>query len=447
MLSSANVKTLNKNKYKTTEKTLAQKIIFTSIILVALQFLSQIPIWGINRDLIGFWLNGDVGNILGVFNIFSGTSFENLSLFALGIAPYISASIILQLLRIAITPLDQACKDAHNEKDFVERITYLLTVVIGVLQVIPLVMNFAASGILSSDTISCKLLVGSSILVGSAIMIVLGKVIEKKGIGNGISLILLMNILSSLRSDFITIFNNFIYQKEVLSIILTILISIAVLMGSFIVVIYLCEGKKDIKVTFSGRMQGGRSLKQADSIIPLKVNMSGVMPVIFASTLNQLIPLIVAILNVDTTSTIYEVSKYFNQSYWFNFSDIKYTAGILIYFVLIVFFSYFYNMISFSSKDIADNLNRQGGTIAGIRPGKSTKEYLDNQVKYMVLLGSLILIVITIIPMIIGGIIGMNLSFGGTSIIIVVSVLLETYKTIKTEKQREAIAPKRYNVF
>ena len=447
MFSSASVKTSSKNKYKTSEKTLAQKLLFTSIILIMLQFLSQIPIWGINRELISYWLDSDISNIFGVFNIFSGMSFENLSFFALGIAPYISASIILQLLRVAITPLDQMCKDAQNEKKFVEKITYVFAVIIGILQVIPLVMNFSNSGLLINDSFSCKLLVGVSILVGSAIMIALGKVIENKGIGNGISLILLMNILASMRGDFINIYNAFIYQKEIFSIVLTIIISLVVLLASFIIVIYLHEGKKDIRVTFAGRMQGGKTVKSADNTIPLKVNMSGVMPVIFASTLIQIVPMVVTLFNVATDSIIYEIAKYFNQMYWFNFGDIKYTAGVIIYFVLIVFFSYFYNMISFSAKDIADNLNKQGGTIAGIRPGKSTKDYLDNQVKYMILLGSLILIVISVIPMIVGGIIGMNLAFGGTSIIIVVSVLLETYKTIKLEKQREQIAPKRYSVF
>lgn len=447
MFSSTNVKMLNKNKYKTSEKTLAQKIFFTSMILVVLQFLSQIPIWGINRELISFWLDSDMSSIFGVFNIFSGMSFENLSFFALGIAPYISASIILQLLRVAITPLDQMCKDAQNEKKFVEKITYGFAIIIGILQAIPLVMNFSTSGLLINNNFSCKLLVGASILLGSAIMVALGKIIENKGIGNGISLILLMNILSSMRGDFINIYNTFIYNNEITTIILTVLISVLVLAFSFISVIYLCEGKKDIKVTFSGKMHGGKMVKSADNIIPLKVNMSGVMPVIFASTLIQLIPMITAILKIEETNIFYEISKYFNQMYWFDFSNIKYTIGILIYFVLIVFFSYFYNMISFSSKDIADNLNKQGGTIAGIRPGKSTKDYLDGQVKYMVLLGSLMLIVISIIPMIIGGAIGMNLAFGGTSIIIVVSVLIETYKTIKLEKQRESVAPKRYSVF
>lgn len=441
--------TASKAVYKSKEKTstLSQKLIFTSIILILIQFLSQIPIWGINREYISLWIDGDMSSIFGMFNIFSGMSFQNLSLFALGIAPYITASIILQLLRVAITPLDQMCKDAHDEKKFVEKITFILAFFIGILQVIPLVVNIASSGLLTQNTMAYKLLVGGSILIGSAIVIALGKIIDKKGVGNGISLILLINILSSLKMDFIGIYQMFISGKDFMTIGITIAITLAVIVFSLLVVIYLHEGKKDVKVMFSGRMQGGKIVKAPDSVIPLKVNMSGVMPVIFASTFVQLIPMIAVLFKAKEGSALLEISKYFNQTYWFNFGDIKYTIGVVFFFVAVVFFSYFYNMISFNTYDIANNLNKQGGTIAGIRPGKTTKEYLDAQVRYMILLGSLMLIIVAIIPMIIGGIANIGLSFGGTSIIIVVSVLLETYKTINIERTKLSVLPKSYKMF
>lgn len=438
-------KAVYKNKEKTS--TLSQKLIFTSVILILIQFLSQIPIWGINREYISLWIKGDMSSIFGMFNIFSGMSFQNLSLFALGIAPYITASIILQLLRVAITPLDQMCKDSHDEKKFVEKITFILAFFIGILQVVPLVVNIASSGLLTQNTMPYKLLVGGSILMGSAIVIALGKIIDKKGVGNGISLILLINILSSLKMDFIGIYQMFISGKDFMTIGITIAITLIVIVFSLLVVIYLHEGKKDIKVMFSGRMQGGKIVKAPDSVIPLKVNMSGVMPVIFASTFVQLIPMVAVLFKAKEGSVLLEISKYFNQTYWFNFSDIKYTIGVVFFFIAVVFFSYFYNMISFNTYDIANNLNKQGGTIAGIRPGKTTKEYLDAQVRYMILLGSLMLIIVAIIPMIIGGIANIGLSFGGTSIIIVVSVLLETYKTINIERTKLSVLPKSYKMF
>ena len=416
------------------KKSLGYRIGLTAFILLAVQFLSQIPLYGINRELISLWVNNDLNASLGIFNMFSGNSFESLSIFALGIAPYISSSIVLQLLRVAIPALDKKCKEAKSEQEYVENLTYIGAVFLAIIQTLPIVLNLANNGLLIENTMGYKVLVGSLVFIGSVILVILGKVIDKKGIGKGISLILLFNILTSFKSDLMNVFYNFIYEQEVITILLTIAISVVVILFSLYVVIQLYEGKKNVKVTYAGRVSNNRTLKSADNIIPLKVNMSGVMPVIFASTIVQLFPMIVAMCNVSTDSAIYEISKYFSQLNWFNFADIKYTFGIFIYFAAIIFFSYFYNMISFNTNDLANNLSKNGGVVAGIRPGKSTKEYFDKQVKYMVLIGALLLIVVTIIPILIGGLIGLNLSFGGTSIIIIASVLIETYNTIKAEK-------------
>lgn len=416
------------------KKSLGYRIALTSLILIAIQFLSQIPLYGINRDLISLWVNNELNSSLGIFNIFSGNSFESLSIFALGIAPYISASIVLQLLRVAIPALDRKCKEAKSEQEYVENLTYIGAVFLAIIQTLPIVLNLANNGLLIENTMGYKVLVGSMVFIGSVILVILGKVIDKKGIGKGISLILLFNILTSFKSDLMAIFYTFIYQKEMATAALAVVISLIVILFSLYVVIQLYEGKKNVKVTYAGRVSNNRTLKSADNIIPLKVNMSGVMPVIFASTIVQIFPMVVSLCGVSQDSLIYEVSKYFSQLNWFNFADIKYTSGILIYFAAIIFFSYFYNMISFNTKDLADNLSKNGGVVAGIRPGKPTKEYFDKQVKYLVLVGALLLIVVTIIPILIGGIIGLNLSFGGTSIIIIASVLIETYNTIKAEK-------------
>lgn len=416
------------------KKSLGYRIALTTIILLAIQFLSQIPLYGINRELISLWVNNELNTSLGIFNMFSGNSFESLSIFALGIAPYISSSIVLQLLRVAIPTLDKKCKEAKSEQEYVENLTYIGAIFLAIIQTLPIVINLANSGLLIENTMGYKVLIGTSVFIGSIILVILGKVIDKKGIGKGISLILLFNILTSFKGDIMNVFYNFIYQKEMATAALAVVISLVVILFSLYVVIQLYEGKKNVKVTYAGRVQNNRTLKSADNIIPLKVNMSGVMPVIFASTIVQLFPMIVSLCKVSADSMIYEISKYFSQLNWFNFADIKYTLGILIYFAAIIFFSYFYNMISFNTTDLANNLSKNGGVVAGIRPGKSTKEYFDKQVKYMVLIGALLLIVVTIIPILIGGLIGMNLSFGGTSIIIIASVLIETYNTIKAEK-------------
>ena len=420
------------------KKSLKERMLFTCLILLMVHFLSQIPLWGINREVIDTWLSDGMMSALGVFNLFSGLSFESLSIFALGIAPYISASIILQLLRVAIPALDKMCKDAKSEKDYVEKLTVMGAVVLGVIQTIPIVVNIANNGLLMENTVMYKLIVGGSIFVGSLILIALGKWIDKCGIGKGISLILLINILSSLKSDLIGIYQNFVAGQEVSMAALALGITLVVVVFSLIVVIFLQEGKKDVKVTYpTNNKHATRVSNSVQSVIPLKVNMSGVMPVIFASTIVQMVPMITAFMKLEEGSVALEISKYFNQLYWFNFSDIKYTVGVLLYFLAIVFFSYFYNMISFNVRDVAENLSRQGATIQGIRAGKSTQDYLNSQMKYLVLVGAVLLIVVTVIPMIIGGVIGYNLSFGGTSIIIIVSVLIETFRTFESEKTLE----------
>ena len=415
------------------KKSLGYRIGFTAIILLVIQFLSQIPLYGINRELISYWMNNELNTSLGIFNMFSGNAFESLSIFALGIAPYISASIVLQLLRVVIPSLDKKCKEASSEKDYVEKLTLIGAVILGFIQTIPIVLNISYNGLLIENTFGYKMLIGASVFFGSIILVLLGRLIDKKGIGKGISLILLFNILASFKVDLVSIFFTYIYQNELKTALIASVI-VVVLLFSFYVVIQLQEGKKDVKVTYAGRVAGNRSLKSADNIIPLKVNMAGVMPVIFASTIIQLFPMIVSLCKVSEDAVIYKISMYFNQMNWFNFSDIKYTLGLLVYLAVIVFFSYFYNMISFNTNDLANNLSKSGGVVAGIRPGKPTKDYFDKQLKYLVLVGALLLIVVTVIPILIGGAIGMNLSFGGTSIIIIAGVLIETYNTIQAEK-------------
>ena len=420
------------------KKSLKERMLITLLILLGVHILSQIPIWGINRSVIVTWLSDGMMSALGVFNLFSGLSFESLSIFALGIAPYISASIILQLLRVAIPALDKTCKDAKSEKDFVEKLTVFGAFGLGIIQTIPIVINLANSGLLMENTTFYKLIVGGTIFVGSLILIGLGKVIDKKGIGKGISLILLINILSSLKGDLTNVYQTFIAGKAVGSVALAVGITLVVILVSLLIVIYLQEGKKDIKVTYPTNNKGNRMSHSVQSVIPLKVNMSGVMPVIFASTVVQIFPMVVAFMKLPEDSVVLEISKYFNQMFWFDFSNIKYTLGVLLYFVCIIFFSYFYNMISFNVRDVAENLSRQGATIMGIRAGKSTQEYLMSQMRYLILVGAILLIIVTVIPIIIGGLIGINLAMGGTSIIIIVSVLIETYRTYISEKTVES---------
>ena len=196
------------------KKSLGYRIALTTIILLAIQFLSQIPLYGINRELISLWVNNELNTSLGIFNMFSGNSFESLSIFALGIAPYISSSIVLQLLRVAIPALDKKCKEAKSEQEYVENLTYIGAIFLAIIQTLPIVINLANSGLLIENTMGYKVLIGTSVFIGSVILVILGKVIDKKGIGKGLSLILLFNILTSFKGDIMNVFYKFIYQKE-----------------------------------------------------------------------------------------------------------------------------------------------------------------------------------------------------------------------------------------
>lgn len=430
-----------KNKYKNKTYSLKEKTIFTVIILILIQFLSCIPLYGINRDLLSSWLNSDLISSMGVFKMFSGLSFQNMSIFALGIAPYITASIVIQLLRVAIPSFDEICKDGATGKEKTEKYIYIGAVIIGILEIIPFVFNFVKNGLLIENNFVYISLVSVSLFIGSCILILLGKCIDKRGIGNGISLILLVNILSSIPTDFVNIHEMFISGKNIAQIIVTLSIIISIIVVTLLATIYLQEGKKDIKTCFSGKLSGNKNSKYSDSSIPLKVNMSGVMPIIFASSLLQIFPLCVALFGIKE-GFFYKISKFFNQANWFDLQNIHYTLGVIIYILLVVFFTYFYNMISFNTTEISQNLSKRGGFIKGIRPGKPTQEYLDKQLKYLLLLGAFMLVGIALIPIVISGIFNISLSFGGTSVLIIVGVILETYDKFKTENLNKKVIQK-----
>lgn len=412
---------------------LNQKILLTFLILILVQVFSQIPLYGINRELLSEQLNSTGLSALSIFTVLSGSSFTNLSIFALGVSPYISASIIIQLLRVAIPALENRCREAKSEKDFIERITFGVGIIFAVIQAIPLVFYIKTMGLLIENKFFYYFIVWLGIFIGSLIVMGLGKFIDKFGLGKGISLILLMNILTSLKTDILSVYNTFIVGQSYGTIAATIIVSVLIIFFSLYIVINMQEGKRDYHITNSSSLNKGR-MGANRSHFTLKVSMSGVMPVIFAMTILQIYPMVIGLMGYSDGSIAYEISKYLNQNYWCNPSDIKYTLGCIIYIALIFFFSYFYNSISYNTYEISESLSKQGTTFNGIRPGKSTKDFLDSQIKSIGLVGSLMLIIVSLIPILIGGLVGMNLAMGGTSIIIIVGVFIETYIAYKSEK-------------
>lgn len=423
-----------KNKTKNVE--LKNKILFTLLILFIVQILSNIPTIGINREVLKTFLNSETSNAFGLFTMFSGNAFSQMSIFVVGITPYISASIVMQLLRVIIPSLEEMSKDGKVGQDKYKKITYIMAGVLAIVQSIPITLGFASYDLLTKNNTFYITIVSLCLIVGSIVEIFLGNLIEKKGIGNGISLILLINILSRFPSDASVIYEMFMKGKGFKGYVPTIIVCGIIIAITLIGIIYLQDGEKRLKTQYSSQVKGIQSLNgKGNNFIPLKVNLAGVMPIIFTSSLFQMYILVITLLKVDTNSIFYKISKFLSSSNWFNIDSPIYSIGFILYCILIFAFSYFYSTLVFNPEEVADNLRKSGGVIVGIRPGKPTEDYLEEKLKSLRNVGSICLIVVTTIPMIVSTMFHINgLSFGGTSIIIVVGVILETHKAIEAEK-------------
>ena len=422
--------------YKKKEFSFKGKCIFTILMLIAIQIVSCIPLYGINREYLSIWLTEDMENAFSLFNLFSGNAFSQMSIFVIGISPYITSSIILQLLTMAIPRLEEIVKDGKVGQDKFKKITYIVAGALAIIQSIPIAINFGRSGLLIEYNALYVSIVSISMIIGSVIMIYCGKLIDDYGIGNGISLILLTNILSRVPSDIGTIYEMFCKGKNISAYVFTLFVSFAVIAVALIGVIFLQDGEKKVKVNSSARIKGNKSVSNGvNNEIPMKVNMAGVMPVIFASSLFQTYTLIITLLGADQTSIWYNISRYFNSRYWFNIHSLKYTWGFVIYCLLIYFFTIFYSVIVFNPIEVSNNLRKSGATIPGIRPGKPTADYLTQKMKSLRVVGAIMLIGVSLVPILVAAFSGLSsLSFGGTSIIIIVGVILETYQKIHTER-------------
>lgn len=421
---------------KMNDGTLKKKILFTLFILFLIQVCSNIPAPGINRDILSAFLQSDSSNAFSLFTMFSGNAFSKMSIFVIGISPYISASIVMQLLRVVIPSLEEMSKDGKTGQDRFKKITYIVAGVLAVVQSIPVTMGFASYGLLTENNAFYISIVSISLIIGSIIQIVLGNIIDKKGIGNGISLILLTNILSRFPSDISVIYEIFVKDKGIKGFTLTILVCAIIITITLIGIIYLQDGEKRVKTQYSSQVKGQKGLYGvANNFIPIKVNIAGVMPIIFTSSMFQMYILVITLLKVDSNSIWQTIASFLSSSNWFQWNTPIYNLGFLIYCGLIFAFSYFYSTLVFNPEEIADNLRKQGAVVVGIRPGKLTEEYLNNKLKTLRNVGSICLIIVTTIPMIVSSIFHVaGLAFGGTSIIIVVGVILETYKVIEAEK-------------
>ncbi len=425
------LKTL-RNAWKIEE--IRKKLIFTFLMLIVVRFGSQLPIPGVNRSYFADWFAEQTGDAFNFFDAFTGGSFTSMSVFALGITPYITSSIIVQLLTIAIPKLEEMQKDGEDGRKKLQAVSRYLTIALALIQSIALTIGFGSRGLLEQDSVWNKIVVVVAMTAGSAFLMWVGERITEHGVGNGISIVLLINIISSIPDDFVTLYQQFIRNRTILNGVLAAAVILAVILITVVFVIILQDGERRIPVQYAKKMQGRKMVGGQSTNIPLKVNTAGVIPVIFASSLMSF-PGVIASLtgNANGTGIGSQILHGLNQSSWCNPNQPIYSLGLLLYIVLVVFFAYFYTSITFNPIEISNNMKRQGGFIPGIRPGKPTTEYLSKILNYIVFIGAVGLIIVCVIPIIFNGFFGADVSFGGTSIIIIVGVVLETIKQVESQ--------------
>ncbi len=420
-----------KNAFKIHE--LRNKILFTFAMLVVLRIGSQLPVPGVNAEVFQRWFSDNTNGAFSFFDAITGGSFTNMSILALGITPYITSSIIMQLLTIAIPKLEEMQREGEDGRKKIASFTRYVTVALALIQSTAMAIGFGRGGYLTHYNALNVICAIATLTAGSAFLMWVGERITEKGIGNGISIVLVINIISRLPEDLSTLFNQFVIGKPPATAILAAAIIFAIIIAMVVLVIILNDGIRKIPVQYANKVQGRKMVGGQTSNIPLKVNTAGVIPVIFAQSLMQTPIIISTFVGYNGTGVWSEILKYLNSSYWCNVSQLKYTLGLAVYVAMIVFFAYFYTSITFNPLMVADNMKKQGGFIPGIRPGKPTSDYLNKVLNYLVFIGAVGLTIIAVLPYVFNGLFKASVSFGGTSLIIIVSVVLETMKQVESQ--------------
>lgn len=396
---------------------LRKKILYTLLMLVIFRLGANIPVPGISPQALAQLFANENG-LLGIFNMMSGGAFQNFTLFALGISPYITASIILNLLQIAIPSLEQLAKQGETGRRKIAQMTRYGTVVLAVVQAIGFSVGVYRTAFVNFNFTSVAIAV-ITLTAGTAFLMFLGEHITENGIGNGISLFIFAGIMARFPDAVISAIQNVsIGKTNPVSILIFIVVALFIV-GA---VIMIQQGTRKIPVQYAKRVVGRKMYGGQNTHIPLKINQAGVIPVIFA----------ISILSFPST-----IASFFPSSAFANFMNTWFAtrsfAWTFLEFLLIIAFSYFYTSVTFNPFEIADNMKQNGGFIPGIRPGKPTVDYLARSVNRLVLVGAIFLGIIAVLPAIILNFTDIQMPFGGTSLLIVVGVALETSKQIEAQ--------------
>lgn len=426
------LKTL-RNAFKIKE--IRNGLLFTLFILVVVRLGSKIPAPGVNSALIAEIMAKSLGDAASnMFNSFTGGSMEKFSIFALSVTPYITSSIIIQLLTIAIPALEDLQKDGEDGRKKITAITRAVAVILAIIESLGLTIGFGRQGALNNYNAFSVITIVVILTAGSTFIMWLGDRITEKGVGNGISIILLINIVSRIPENLHSLKVMFVSGKNIVIQVIVVCVIAAIILLTTVLTILLNDAERRIPVSYAQRVAGRRRVGGQSTHIPLKVNTGNVMPIIFASTLMSVPSVIVNLFSIKVKSTVgTRILEGLNSNFWFRPGYPWAYIGLVIYIVLVIFFAYFYTSISFNPMEIAQNLKKSGGFVPGIRPGKPTQEYLNNILNYIVIIGAVGLMIVALIPIFFNGRFGADVSFGGTSLIIIVGVIIETIKQIESK--------------
>ncbi len=396
---------------------LRKKILYTLLMLLVFRLGSFVPVPGVNVD----YISGVVSDngLLGLLNTLSGGSLGNLTIFAMGIVPYINASIIMNLLTVAIPPLERMAKEGTDGQKKIASITRYVAVGLGLFQAVAILIGMGEDAFLHNDWFN-YITVVLCLTAGTALVMWIGERINEKGVGNGISLLIFIGIVSRLPLSVVELWNNATAGNISVWAVVAVVVFAVLIIGA---ITFIDLGERRIPVQYAKRVVGRKMYGGQSTHIPMKINQAGVLPIIFALTLLQ-VPAI--------------ISSFWPESGFYQWWSQNMMSGgwayNLIYAVLILFFTYFYAQISFNPIDVSKNLQQYGGFIPGIRPGKPTSDYLAKILSRITLFGAIFLALVATVPTVIMGALGMtNLAFGATSLLIMVSVSLETTRQIESQ--------------
>ncbi len=415
-------------------KEIRNKILFTLAMLAVIRFGSNLPIPGVDPTYFASFFASQTTDAFSFFNAMTGGSFQSLSILALSITPYITSSIIIELLTIAIPALEEMRKEGEDGRKKIVSYTRYLTIILALVESIAMVIGFGNQGLLVHYDFLSVVVAVMTMVAGSAFLMWIGERITDNGVGNGISIVLLFNILSSLPNDLRTVGDRFLTGKSVAVKVIILILIAAVIIALVVYVVVLQDAERRIPVQYSAKTVGRKMIGGQGSFIPLKVNTAGVIPVIFASSIMSFPVVIAQFFNVDYSTFGGQILLCLSSNNWLKPGNMVYSIGLLVYIALVIVFAYFYTSITFNPLEVANNLKKQGGFIPGIRPGKPTSDYLNKILNYIIFIGAVGLIIVAIIPIIVSGIFSVSgLSFMGTSLIIIVGVILETMKSVESQ--------------